>query len=157
MKNLTTAIAIFLTLTVSGQELIGFDTYEQAPKGTVVYNDLKSLIEDGEIESGVMYKAEDGYGIRYDMPLSSTQNTVDILTLTHDILVANNIDTDEPEIEESDMDLDFNEYSIEDLWVDFYLGYAIRKAFPIHIGEKTYAVVLIMNLYSFELTLTEFK
>lgn len=157
MKNLTTVIAIFLTLTVTSQELIGFDTYKKAPEGTVIYDDIKDLVSSGEIESGIMYKAKDGYGIRYELPLSSIENTTDILTLTHDILIANNIDPNNPDVEDGDIKVNFDNYSVEDLWVDFYLGYAVRKAFPIYIGEKTYVVVLIMALNSFELTLTEFK
>jgi hypothetical protein len=159
MKKLTLLLAItFLTAGLSSaQELVGFDTYEQFPIGFMVFDDINILLEEGKIESGVMYKGEDGYGIVYNNPLSVIENTIDILTLTQDILINNNIDPSDPEVDDGEIDVDFSDYSIDDLWFDFYMGYTIRKAWGIRINGVLYVAVLQMHIYSFELSLTEFK
>jgi len=155
MKNLIALLAVVLTTTVTGQELVTFKTYTQAPAGLTALNQLENHMDNGVIESGVMYKFDDGYGLKYNMVLSSAQNTVDVLTLTHDILVSNNIDPNVTDYDESDMEIDFDNYSVEDLWVDLYLDRAIRKAWGMKVDGKVYAVILQMSIYSFTLTFTE--
>jgi hypothetical protein len=157
MKKLTLLLAItFLTAGLSSaQELVGFDTYVEAPAGLTALNNLGEHMANGIIEEGVMYKFDDGYGVEYDIVMSNTQSTIDILTLTNDILISNGIDPNIVDSEESDMEIDFDNYSVEELWVDLYLGHVIRKAWGMRVDGNVYAVILQMSLYSFTLTFTE--
>ena len=157
MRNLITTLAIITSTLASGQDLVTFDIYTQAPKGTVIFNDLHKLIKEGEIEYGVMYKGEDGYGILYKLDMSNFEKTDAIIELTNIVLVDNNISQNHPNLDISDMNLDLISYDMEELWLDFYLDSEVAKVWKIEADGKKYVVILQMNYNYHQLTLTEYK
>jgi len=157
MRNLITTLAIITSTLASGQDLVTFDIYTQAPKGTVIFNDLHKLIKEGEIEYGVMYKGEDGYGILYKLDMSNFEKTDAIIELTNTVLVDNNISQNHPNLDISDMNLDLISYDMEELWLDFYLDSEVAKVWKIEADGKKYVVILQMNYNYHQLTLTEYK
>ena len=159
MKNLITVIAIFLALTVTGQDLVTFDTYTQAPVGISVgplKTNLHTSIKAGILEYGVMYKAEDGYGILYKLDMSNFEKTDAIIELTNNVLIDNNISQNHPDLDISDMNLDLISYDMEELWLDFYLDSEVFKAWEINANGKDYVVILQMTYNYLQVTLTEF-
>ena len=160
MKNLIGLLAVVLTTTVTGQDLVIFDTYEKAPVGVAVgprNTNLHSSIREGILDYGVMYKAADGYGILYKLDMSNFEKTDAIIELTNNVLVSNNISQDHPNLDISDMNLDLISYDMEELWLDFYLDSEVFKAWEIDANGKNYVVILQMNYNYLQLTLTEYE
>lgn len=160
MKNLALILLLAITgsTTATGQDLVTFDSYTAAPSGTRVFSEyLEKATRSGDLEYGVMYKGDDGYGMTYKLDMSNFEKTDDILKLTHDILIDNNKDPNSPDHDWSDMELDFENYDMELMWVDFYLNSEVGKAWEIDVDGKNYVVFLQMNYNYSQVTLTEYK
>lgn len=155
MKRLTLVLAItFLTAGLSSaQGILGIGSYSEAPPGveSMTGSAFIDLTNNGIVKTDVMYKTENGYVITFEGAVSSDLNSGIIIPMTINLLSENKVDISNILYDESNIDLDFQDYDLEDMYIDMVNGKVIRKAWEIITTDSKYAVTLQMHWAHFTL------
>jgi len=152
MKNLATVIAIFLTLTVTGQ-IKGIGEFNNE-NHDFPWELFAEIIDEGAMEGGVMYKSKEGYIFRIPEQDLNMINLESTIKKALNILNDNNFDKDNVFMTESTIEIDIENFNAYELYPEIMFGEDVRLSWNIEASNTL--VVLQTTMYYFEISIYEY-